>query len=105
MICSHCGSIEQPERWTCAAELVEKQLCLTCLFWQDVTNQPERVVIDGQCYAIGPAGMSHKGFGGFVWTIRFLNGEIVTTDNLWHRGQVPAVWRVELPDNAEFVGE
>jgi hypothetical protein len=28
---------------------------------------------------------------------------MITTTNLWFRGEVPAIWRDKFPDNASFV--
>src|SRR3954467_4010293 len=44
------------------------------------------------------------GFGGRDWEIRFLDGEVIETNNLWHQGEIPLALRSVLPDNAEFIG-
>lgn len=48
---------------------------------------------------------SMLGFGGRDWTIRFIDGEVIETNDLWHQGEIPLALRRELPDNAEFIGD
>jgi hypothetical protein len=84
-------------------------------FWDQkvaVRDDPASVRIRGHHYHIGPetGGVWRKypgrrGFNGRKFTIRFFDGRIVTTTNLWGQGRIPESHRERLPDNAEFVEE
>lgn len=86
------------------------QMCFTCNFWQEkVLNKyaPESVRVNGEHYWIGPERThpnpdAFRGFDGRKFEIEFFSGRKVTTTNLWHNGVIPAIFRDQLPDNAEF---
>lgn len=84
----------------------DNNLCRNCQFWFDkIEMRDDKNVarIDGEHYIIGEPKSSIKGFGGKKFTIMFNNNRIVKTDNLWHQGRIPIVWRKYLPNNAIFV--
>ena len=58
----------------------------------------------GHHYQLASEGASQgeRGFGGKVFEVRFFDGRVVVTHNLWHQGEVPAHFRARLPDNAVF---
>lgn len=98
-----------------AEEQLAYSLNKTHEFWTKryaAVNEPNIVIIDGSYYAIGQEGSgvqheryaSSRGFGGRKFLIkRHDSDEVITTTNLWSGGQIPAVHREVLKDNAEFV--
>jgi len=81
----------------------------------DKKNEPRQKVarIGGHHYVIGPqptqsmiesnrrsGGLGH---GGRKFTIRFLDGEVVETINLWAQGEIDPEYKSVLTDNAEFI--
>lgn len=80
-------------------------MCFTCTFWtEQAQDQRDAVRIDGWHYRIGEdKGNVFRGHGGKRFTIKFYDGRIVNTSNLWHQGKIPEHFRAELPNNAEFV--
>lgn len=86
--------------------------CFHWEFWDEKVRMLSKrsVIVDGSHYMIGepreeswPSSM--KGSGGAKVRIRFFDGREVTTTSLWYQGNVPAVFRDKLPDNAEFIRE
>lgn len=79
-------------------------------FWQDRllddAKEPDRVaIIDGTHYYIGDEDSKEtyfRGFAGAHFTIRFYDGRVVETTNLWCQGDIPEEFRDLFPNNAEF---
>jgi hypothetical protein len=110
MICKLCGA-EENCRYTpeTKKQLEERQLCFSCNFWQNIVNrgtQPNCVIIDGNHFWISKdepqTPTNWLGFGGRKFTIRFNDGRVVTTQNMWHEGSIPQHFREQLPDNATW---
>ena len=75
-------------------------------FWTeklDIKDEPDAARIDGEHYMIAPESWKSKGFGGAEHRIRFDDGRVVTTTNLWHQGTIPEDMREQLPNNAHWV--
>lgn len=91
--------------------LSNNKLCFTCNFWTEKVRKKyasTSVRINQIHYFIdvNEERKSHcKGFGGAKFVIKFFDGRIVTTTNLWCQGTVPDDFRNDLPDNAEFIKE
>lgn len=75
-------------------------------------SDPNVVVVNGTHYTIGdpphtmkPKGSSGLGLGyaGARWNIKFKDGRIVVTHNLWYQGSIPEAYRGAMQDNAEFL--
>jgi hypothetical protein len=68
-------------------------------------DQPNIARINGVHYSVGPEGVSEigRGSGGVLFIIRFHDGRVIATRNLWCQGEIPVAWKKELPDNATFV--
>lgn len=84
--------------------LQEKELCFSCDYWSDLAREVKNkssVRIDGHHYWVKTKNTLTKGFSGRQFTVRFYDGRVVTTNNLWYQGKIPQNWRVLLPDNAE----
>lgn len=78
----------------------------TLEFWSEkisTRNDPDVAIIDGNHYIIG--GELNKGFGGRKFTIKFMDGRVVETCDLWHQGKIPESYREVLSDNAKFIYE
>lgn len=109
--CLKCNALDDQSRTMCKLD----GFCFTCRFWQekvewnsgsDRQRKPENLArIAGRHYVIHPdtGKMSWRGFGGQKFKIKFHDGRIVETTNLWHQGEIPKNFRDELPDNAEFI--
>lgn len=86
--------------------LVSVGICPDCDFWMDkwrMRDNPEVARINGNHYMIGKTvanPLQPKGMGGI--RIHFNDGRVVTTDSLWHQGEIPERFRTCLPDNAVF---
>lgn len=72
---------------------------------------PNQVRVDGYMYDVRPETpptpgfrepTGGKGFGGRRFVIRFHDGRVVETRNLWMIGIIPDEYREALPDNAVF---
>jgi hypothetical protein len=93
--------------------LPEDQISVAdALFWQRIVEQygnPRHVVVKSTHYQIGPEDpiirRSWRGFRGDRYNIKFHDGRTVISTNLWCQGTIPAQFREQLPDNAEFVKE
>lgn len=95
-------------------EKVEKQmraaeLCYACLDWTEMAAEkgPHVVYADGIRYKIAPdQPKGYQGFlghGGAEFRIRFHDGRVVVSHNLWTQGHVPDHFKARLPDNAVFL--
>lgn len=75
-------------------------------FWDEKVQSidDENVArIGGGHYRIGDEHAYERGFGGTIYFIKFNDGRLVRTSNLWSQGEIPEPLRPWLPDNAEFV--
>lgn len=106
LICKECGTEVFLHNWApkMRKELEEGQLCGDCYFWTNGVLDDTKIVIDGKCYHIDKNEKAKfKGFGGRMFKIRFLDGTLVETTNLWANGKIPERFRERFPDNAKFV--
>lgn len=62
-------------------------------------------VIEGQWLTIGGVKYPARGdgFGGGHFRIKFNDGTVVDTRDLWSGGVIPPAWREKIPNNAEFL--
>lgn len=91
------------------SNMVKRSLCFTCLFWTEYVErygQPDQAVVDFKHYVIGDeqqeGNRRWRGFGGSPFIIRFFDGRVVRSTNLWHQGEIPERFRERMPNNAEF---
>jgi hypothetical protein len=107
LFCEICGKeIEQSQYMNadlCSSECFHKH------FWNElieIKDDPNVVRVNGEHYYIGdenaPKG-AFRGFDGAEFVIKFNNGSMVTTTNLWYNGEIPEDYQKELPDNAVFI--
>ena len=78
-------------------------------YWlgQSLRQDETCVRTHGTHYRIGAANQATgvKGFAGARWRVRFFDGRVVETDNLWHQGDIPEAFRGVLSDNATLEAE
>ena len=107
--CKECGIEVDSTKWSDTLDLETKQLCHNCNFWMDYVEEaddPNSVRINGNHYWVGneedfkDKGM--RGFDGKLFVIKFKDGRVVRTTNLWYQGQIPERFEDRLPDNATF---
>ena len=104
--CKLCGTQHDCNRWDSATKdrLLRSKMCFTCDFWSECAGKSDyqsSVRIDGKCYWIGVDELQEC--DGREYTIAFHDGRQVVTTNLSYQGDIPALWKARLPDNAEFV--
>lgn len=112
-ICTKCGAeVESSRYWRgVASEMEERQFCHECNFWQNhidadkTSNKDVFVVADGNHYIIGDENStdSFRGYSGAKVTVKFFDGRVVKTSNLWCQGEIPEAFKAEMPDNAELI--
>lgn len=81
--------------------------CFECSLWRErlsLVGNPNTAIIDGTMYIIGDENSKDpfRGFGGDKFVIRFKNGRIITTTNLWCGGHISEHWKSQFPNNADF---
>lgn len=120
--CKICGKEQEIDNYCdeYKKELSDLQMCHKCAHWNmnhtldmDPHHRPPHTwaIINGKHYVLGPSNEKDnwmKGFGGAKFKIKFKDGTIKETDNLWHQGDITEAhphWREIMPDNAEFVKE
>lgn len=107
--CRECGCLVSTNYVDYTKDaLIRENLCFYCYFWKDKlkhVDNPNVARIAGTHYYIDEdrPNAAFKGFGGMGFTIKFNDGRVVTTHNLWCQGDIPVVFRDRLPDNAVFI--
>lgn len=119
--CVKCGAYEKNSyNDKLKADLEARQLCFSCDFYwcflNDPVKRPNRhhhstaIVAGGHIYTDGGnvenPGYDTRplGFGGHKWHFRMLDGSREwTSNNVWHGGEIPGIWRAEIPDTAEII--
>jgi len=101
--CTKCGKTNDSEHYS---GLRNKAMCFSCNFWTDIKER-NPLIVNGDSYMDGgnQVGVSRSllGFSGRIFRYRKLGAtEWKETNNMWHQGTVPEVFREEMPDNAEF---
>ena len=113
MKCCKCGQvIDFRYCMKTNAQMRERQLCFGCDFWMKKValashGDPNAVRAEGWHYYIGDESKSScasfRGFGGRKFVIRFNDGRVVTTTNLWCQGEIPPHFANRLYSNAVFL--
>lgn len=103
--CVKCGG-ERSLAYNNIEELKKYEMCFSCNHWREIRdslNDKKNVIIDGSSYYIDPP-KQNGGYGGREFKIkRFDSDEVVVTNNLWCKGDVPEVYKNQIPNNAKFV--
>lgn len=104
MNCEICGKEITESRYTNA--VLCSSDCFTRNYWRQIIAEKEKhIIINGHCYCDGgetEESDKYSGYSGRRFWIRFFDGVVFTTNNLWCQGEIPKEFRKELPDNAEF---
>ena len=105
--CVECGTEGDANKFLrdVARSLFEQKLCFTCHHWArllELADDPKTVRAKGHHYRIGPEGEPFSGFAGTKFVVKFYDGRVVTTTNLWHQGEIPERFRGRMLDNAVF---
>lgn len=110
--CGECGN-PLKDTWVepVKTRILEEQVCHGCLHWLDLVrskDEPNHFVVDGWHYTYEPDDPPGKrrfsGFGGRRHNIRFPDGRVVVSHNVWTQGKIPDRFRDRLPDSATFLG-
>lgn len=92
--------------------LWEQQTCFNCDFWLEharwATDPPAKyagkiAVVGGRHWVVGARASGDKslmGCGGREVTVRWHDGRVASTNNLWGQGTIPEHFRARLPDTA-----
>lgn len=112
VICGECGDYDSADGNGVSAD---PPLCFGCNFWTRHMLTPDstrlrKVRVGGRHYCFDPSNPIKtsgpsvgRGFGGRRFKIEFADGEVVETNNLWHQGSIPELFKERMPDNARFV--
>lgn len=126
LICKVCRSIIGARGHVDRERLESAGICPTCDFWIEkwqLRDNENVVRIDGQHYMYGNHLQDARvtqdttleqlakslptkqglGMGGQSVIIRFNDGRVVITNDLWHQGRIPKQFENALPNNAEMV--
>jgi hypothetical protein len=118
--CVKCGEHEECHyNEKTKADLVARQLCFSCDFYWRFLNDPVKtpnrhhhstaVIAGGNIYTDGgnvdnPGSGRLLGFAGHRFHFRMLDGSREwTSNNVWHGGEIPQIWRAEIPDTAQII--
>ena len=80
--------------------------CGDCSFWLEKLYLPQeyskkQVIVNGTHYMLSNS--SIKGFAGATFKIKFFDGRVIKTSNLWSQGKIPRHFKSVLKDNAVFI--
>lgn len=110
LFCKECGAIEF-STYTNSKDLVGKQLCFHCNFWQEreaIHLAKPNIIVGGMVYSDGghkPSGKKeYLGHAGREFHILTDDGKEWITNNLWGGGTIPLKYRLTtMKDNARFL--
>lgn len=105
MKCCFCGKTENLTTWSPREELLKTRHCCDCHFWLDRFDRKRAIICKGVAYSLGPEDpdIIMRGYGGRGFVAKMLDGKFIHSSNLWHVGEIPQIYREELPDNAEYL--
>lgn len=80
--------------------------CFDCSFWlkkifMSEESRKRQVIVGGVHYMLSDS--SIRGYCGTHFKIKFSDGRLVETDNLWHQGKIDEMFLPFLKDNAVFI--
>lgn len=113
----YCANAERPLQWNYSSpdySSAVQHMEFVRKFWDEkvaLADGPRKldvVRVNGTHYLIGDENADPRGFRGFGGTrfyIRFNDGRLVQSTNLWCQGEIPKAYRDRLPDNAAFLRE
>ncbi len=107
--CCECGHLVETRSYVSSPELVRDRLCFHCAHWMRLFKERDNscVIVANDTirehFMIGSGNSRFRGFGGRGFKIRFTNGQVVATNDLWFQGDIPEHFWDRFPVNAEFV--
>ena len=104
--CEICG--QQIEKSMFSNAVLCSAKCHTAHYWLErVKNKDSKtqVVIGDTMYQIEPEDDigAFRGYDGALFYVKFYDGRLVRTTNLWFNGKIPEAFRSLLPPNAELM--
>lgn len=93
----------------CRTNLLKSNMCFSCDFWNNIISKKDKKLIMGGVVYVDSGMVDLSKTGGFIghggreFTIEKNDGTIITTNNLWCNGAVPARFKHLLPDNAKSI--
>lgn len=113
--CKLCGNQENPDDFCnennrVVETMLKQHVCFNCAFWMNIINSqaPPGQIIIGHTYYIAHPYVKRplnriKGNNGKEMYIRIFNGELIKSNNVWCKGEIPEQFREQLPDTANFL--
>jgi len=107
-VCHICGRELDVDMGHASMGICDSPKCFSTDFWIGhlAHKNDENVArIKGLHYIIGEEDSkdSFRGFAGRKFYIKFNNGILVKTSNLWHQGTIPEFFKQYMQDNAKFL--
>lgn len=107
--CIECGEqIEYVYVKEVNDEMAFNAMCHTDNYWRKQLADRDRAFVtpNYEHYRIGEEGVAKvlRGYYGSKFEVHYLNGEVVTTDNLWHQGRIPEHWQGRFTVTATVQG-
>lgn len=109
--CAKCGKKEKAQYVDeMKNKMVSRNLCFSCLFWTEILedkDNPRRIFVEGHAYFLGKekrdSYREFRGYGGSRFFIGYMNGGKTESTNLWHNGDIPELFKNDLPNTAIFL--
>lgn len=108
MVCEICGKEIEESKYSngviCSSGCFYEHFWLSVI--RDYIELPEVfAIINNSVYVIEQENIPDccKGYYGQEFKIKYNDGRVITTTNLWLRGEIPAKFRIALKNNAEFI--
>lgn len=111
IICTHCGKEQELFfNESLSKQLKDREICHSCKYWFDIIDAYQKddykvAVVNGAVFAVCPrkdTNTKYNGFGGREFKIRFNDGKVIETNNLWNGSKIPENFASKLPNNAVF---
>lgn len=90
--------------------LKAKQVCFLCDLWTNIEVDHYTAIIDNIFYTIksyvsvkNPKDNFFLGFSGKTFYVKWFDGRVVKSNNVWHGGDVPTIFQHKFSNNAEFI--
>lgn len=106
--CEICGKKFDTVQFAKPFDKICSDECFDKKFWNTIAiNKDKYLISNGECYCT--QNDSYKGFDGKTFQVLLLDKdgtvtESFVTNNLWHKGTVPAEYRSMLKDNCIILG-
>ncbi len=114
MDCLECGEKDFSTNYIepVKTELTNAGICHTCMHWAQLYaggNTPSRYcVVDGTHYHVTKerhGDLWWNGFGGSWFYVKFDDGRLLKSNNVWCQGRIDEHWRSRHQDNARLLSK